>query len=188
MRKASPGIKGIRLACGLPLLFALSAGAVEVSFDGELLDRPCQVDPGSLNQTIYFLTRPVKDFQFPPGKGPEEKFSIRLVDCDTNSVWKTVRLTFTGNSEPEMKELSAYFLRVSGVNQGKLAVGLLDTDGTTPLKLGDSHNAGKGTHIGDRTVSLNFKAFVQATPDALARKTVQPGEYSAVANFELFYE
>ncbi|EHL5408698.1 type 1 fimbrial protein, partial [Salmonella enterica] len=37
-------------------------------------------------------------------------------------------------------------------------------------------------------LQLNFKAFVQATPDAVAKKSVQPGEYTSVANFELFYE
>ncbi|EKO4926373.1 type 1 fimbrial protein, partial [Salmonella enterica] len=120
--------------------------------------------------------------------GPAEKFSIRLVDCDTSSIWKTVKLKFSGNPEPGMKEKSDWFLRVSGENQGKLAVGLLDTDGVTPLKLGDAHNNRQGTQIEGNTVTLNFKAFVQATPDAIAQKSVQPGEYESVANFELFYE
>lgn len=39
----------------------------ECHFDGELLDRPCQIDPGSSNQTVQFLERPVKDFQYAPG-------------------------------------------------------------------------------------------------------------------------
>lgn len=177
-----------RLAGFLPLLLTLSAGAVNVTFDGELLDRPCQIDSASLNQTVQFLERPVKDFQVSPGKGPAEKFSIRLVDCDTSSIWKTVKLKFSGNPEPGMKEKSDWFLRVSGENQGKLAVGLLDTDGVTPLKLGDAHNNRQGTQIEGNTVTLNFKAFVQATPDAIVQKSVQPGEYESVANFELFYE
>ncbi|EKO7872852.1 type 1 fimbrial protein, partial [Salmonella enterica] len=41
-----------RLAGCLPLLLTLSAGAVNVTFDGELLDRPCQIDSASLNQTV----------------------------------------------------------------------------------------------------------------------------------------
>ncbi|WP_407911060.1 fimbrial protein, partial [Escherichia coli] len=176
------------LAGCLPLLFSLSAGAVNVTFDGELFDSPCQIAPDSLNQTVQFMERPVKDFQVSPGKGPAEKFSIRLVDCDTSSIWKTVKLKFSGDNEPGMKEKSDWFLRVSGENQGKLAVGLLDTDGATPLKLGDAHNNRQGTQIEGNTVTLNFKAFVQATPDAIAQKSVQPGEYKSVANFELFYE
>lgn len=188
MNGAISGTGIAQLVGCLPLLLTLSAGAVNVTFDGELLDRPCQIDSGSLNQTVQFLDRSVKDFQVSPGKGPTEKFSIRLVGCDTFSIWKTVKLKFSGDNEPGMKEKSAYFLRVSGENQGKLAIGLLGTDGVTPLKLGDAHNNGQGTQIEGNTVMLNFKAFVQATPDAIAQKSVQPGEYKSVANFELFYE
>lgn len=177
-----------RLAGWLPLLLTLSAGAVNVRFDGELLDRPCQIDSASLNQTVQFLERPVKDFQYAPGRGPAEKFSIRLVDCDTSSIWKTVKLKFSGNKESAMREQSEYFLKVTGVNAGKLAIGILDTDGTTLMKLGEGHNHGQGTRIEGSTVTLDFKAYVQATPDALAQKSVQPGEYQSVANFELFYE
>lgn len=188
MKSVISGTGIVRLSGCLPLLLTLSAGAVNVTFDGELLDRPCQIDSGSLNQTVQFLDRPIKDFQVSPGKGPAEKFSIRLVDCDTSSIWKTVKLKFSGDNEPGMKERSAYFLRVSGGNQGKLAVGLLDTDGVTPLKLGDAHNNRQGTNIEGNIVTMNFKAFVQATPDAIVQKSVQPGEYKSTANFELFYE
>ncbi|ELY3087348.1 type 1 fimbrial protein [Klebsiella aerogenes] len=178
----------IQLAACLPLLFTLSASAVNVTFDGELLDRPCEIEPGSLDQTVQFLERTTKDFQVSPGMGPKEKFSIRLINCDTNSVWKTVKLKFSGDSELGMKERAPYFLRVSGGNQGKLAVGLLDTDGVSPIKLGEVHNHKQGTRIEGNTVVLDFGAFVQATPDAIAQKSVLTGEYSSVANFELFYE
>ncbi len=178
-----------RLVGCLPLLLTLSAGAVNVTFDGELLDRPCQIDSASLNQTVQFLERPVKDFQYAPGRGPAENFSIRLVQCNTATIWKTVKLKFSGDTESGMNEKSAWFLRVSEPEyQGKLAVGLLDTDGVTPLKLGEAHNNSQGTQIEGNAIVLNFKAFVQATPDAIAQKSVQPGKYSSVANFELFYE
>ncbi len=188
MKGVVSGAGVARLGGGGGLLLTFSAGAVNITFDGELLDRPCQIDSGSLNQTVQFLERPVKDFQVSPGKGPAEKFSIRLVDCNTSSIWKTVKLKFSGDNEPGMKEKSGWFLRVSGENQGKLAVGLLDTDGVTPLKLGDAHNNSQGTQIEGNSVTLNFKAFVQATPDALAQKSVIPGSYVSTANFELFYE
>ena len=178
----------VRLAGCLPLLLTLSAGAVNVTFDGELLDRPCQIDSGSLNQTVRFLERPVKDFQYAPGRGPTESFSIRLVQCNTGTVWKTVKLRFSGDKESAMKELADYFLKVTGGNAGKLAIGILDTDGATPVKLGEAHNHGQGTSIDRDTLQFNFKAYVQATPDALAQKSVTPGSYASTANFELFYE
>ncbi|EMY7309429.1 type 1 fimbrial protein [Escherichia coli] len=188
MKDVISGTGVARLAGCLPLLLTLSAGAVNVTFDGELLDRPCQIDPGSLNQTVQFLERPVKDFQYAPGRGPAENFSIRLVQCNTNTIWKTVKLKFTGDKESTMKEQSEYFLKVTGVNAGKLAIGLLDTDGTTLMKLGDAHNHGQGTPVDRDTLQFNFKAYVQATPDALAQKSVTPGSYASTANFELFYE
>ncbi|EJJ1300010.1 type 1 fimbrial protein [Salmonella enterica] len=178
----------IRLTILLSLLFTQQAGALEVSFGGELIDRTCDIAPGNLKQTVRFLERPSEYFHILPGKGSEEEFSIRLNNCDPHSALKTVKLRFSGDNEPGMKERASYFLRVSGINRGKLAVGLLDTDGITPIKLGDMHNHKQGTQIESNTVTLNFKAFVQATPDAIAQKSVEPGEYSSVANFELFYE
>ncbi|ACY85085.1 hypothetical protein ETAE_2250 [Edwardsiella piscicida] len=56
------------------------------------------------------------------------------------------------------------------------------------LKLGDAHNHQQGNRIDENTILLNFKAFVQATPDAVRQKNVSPGDYSSVAGFELFYE
>lgn len=184
-----PSVRNIvRLAGCLPLLLTLSAGAVNITFGGELLDRPCQVDPASDGQTVRFLERPVKDFQYAPGRGPAESFSIRLVQCNTSTIWKTVKLKFSGDRESAMKEQTDYFLKVTGVNTGKLAIGLLDTDGSTLMKLGDAHNRGQGMPINSNTLLFNFKAFVQATPDALAQKSVIPGNYTSTANFELFYE
>lgn len=188
MKKVITCTRAMQLIGALSLLFTISANAVNVTFDGELQDRPCQIDPSSLNQTVEFLERPAKDFQWAPAKSPAEKFSIRLVDCDTNSIWKIVKLKFSGSNEPNMTGRSDYFLRVTGVNQGKLGIGLLDTDGTTLMKLGEAHNNKQGTSITGKTITLNFKAFVQATPDAIAKKSVQPGNYTSVANFELFYE
>lgn len=177
-----------RLAGCLPLLLTLSAGAVNVTFDGELLDRPCEIDSASLNQNVEFMERPAKDFQVSPGKGPAENFSIRLVRCDASVAQKTVKLRFSGDKESAMREQSEYFLKVTGDNAGKLAIGILDTDGTTLMKLGEAHNHGQGTLIDRNTLQFNFKAYVQATPDALARKSVTPGSYASTANFELFYE
>lgn len=188
MRGIFSGTGIVCLAGCLPLLFSLSAGAVNVTFDGELFDSPCQIVPDSLNQTVQFMERPVKDFQYAPGRGPAEGFSIRLLRCDTNAIRKTVKLTFSGNRESGMKERADYFLKVTGPDAGKLAVGLLDTDGVTPVKLGEVHNHGQGTSIDRDTLQLNFKAYVQATPDALAQKSVTPGGYESTANFELFYE
>ncbi|EBG4357936.1 type 1 fimbrial protein [Salmonella enterica subsp. enterica] len=162
--------------------------AVTVNFDGELLDRPCQVAPESLQQEVTFLERPARDFWTAPARSPVEKFSIRLMECDTTSIWKVVRLKFTGTPETNMAGQADYYLKVTGDNVGRLGIGLLDTDGRTPLKLGEFQNGGQGTQIDGRDVVLTFGAFVQATPDAVAQKSVEPGQYTSAANFELTYE
>lgn len=188
MKGVISGTGMARLVGCLPLLLTLSAGAVNVTFDGELLDSPCQIESGSDSLTVEFLERPVKDFQYAPGRGPAEDFSIRLVQCNTSIAQKTVKLTFSGNKESAMEELSDYFLQVNGVNAGKLAIGILDTDGSTLMKLGEAHNHGQGTPVDKETLQLNFKAYVQATPDALAQKSVIPGDYTSTAYFGLSYE
>ena len=168
---------------------AFSAKAVDISFNGDLTDYPCKIDTGSDSQTVYFLTYPVKNFYISPGSTPLQKFSIRLRDCDANSSWKTVKFRFTGNHEPQMKEKSDYFLSVTGSgNEGKLAVGLLDTDGKTLLKLDDYNNNLNGTPLIDGNMDFDFFAFVKATPDAILNKIVQPGAYESLVRFELVYE
>ncbi|WP_050490197.1 fimbrial protein [Escherichia coli] len=169
--------------------FAFSAKAVDISFKGDLTDYPCKIDTSSDNQTVHFLKYPVKNFHISPGNAPPQKFSIRLRDCDASSSWKIVKFRFSGNKESQMKERSDYFLSVTGSgNEGKLAIGLLDTDGKTPLKLGEDHNHSNGTPLIDGSMNFDFFAFTQATPDAISNKSVQPGEYKSLAKFELTYE
>ncbi|MDQ9159045.1 fimbrial protein [Citrobacter portucalensis] len=185
MKKMTLGIAVLHLIGS----FAFSAKAVDISFKGDLTDYPCKIDTGSDNQTVHFLKYPVKNFHINPGNTPPQKFSIRLRDCDANSSWKIVKFRFSGNKESQMKERSDYFLSVTGSgNEGKLAIGLLDTDGKTPLKLGESHNHSNGTPLTDGSMNFNFFAFTQATPDAISNKSVQPGEYESLVKFELTYE
>lgn len=178
----------IPVAGGLSLLFVLSAGAVTVSFNGKLLNNPCQIAPESLNQIVQFRARPEHDFHHAPGRGEVERFSIRLINCNIKTLQKTVKLAFTGTREGNMPGQEDYFLKVSGINEGKLAIGILDTDGETPLKLGEVHNRGQGTRIDRDTLQLDFKAYVQATPEAIAKKSVMAGTYESTAQFNLTYE
>lgn len=163
--------------------------AVDVEFTGELLDHPCQIATESLNQTLIFKERPIVDFRTVPGRSPVEHFAITLTDCDAHSIWKLVKVKFSGIKEAEMGAESDYFLAMgAGGNQGKLAIGLLDTDGATPLKLGEAHNSSKGTMLDSGSMVLKFGAFVQATPGAIKNNSVVAGEYNSTVNFELFYE
>lgn len=71
------------------------------------------------------------------------------------------------------------------MNAGRLAIQLVDADGQTPLALGDAHRAGNGDVISAEAVTFNFSAYAQAMPEALAERSVQAGDYSAIAIFEI---
>lgn len=181
------GYIAVWLSAFLTLGVPLTTEAVQVNFDGELINLPCRLAPESTSLNISFPDRPVQVFQTSPARTPMQNINIRLMECDVNSVIKTVKLKFNGEKETAMKGQSDYFIRVSGINRGKLAVGLLDTTGR-PLKLGVAHNDNRGTAITSTILTLNFKAFIQATPDAIAQRAVAAGAYQAVASFELSYE
>lgn len=174
------------------LIFALLTAVVhpvsglasELGFKGNMLDRPCQVAAESLQQEVVFKTRPAKDFWYSPGYSPAESFSVKLVNCHPSTMGKVVHLTFGGVSEPALPG----YLQVGGVNRGRLGIGILDTDGETLLPLGGSHNKGNGTEVTRESVTLTYRARVQATPEAIRNRSVEPGDYDALATFELHYQ
>lgn len=160
-----------------------AADPVSLGFKGNLLDRPCQVAPESVSQDVVFFDTPARQFWFWPGKTYNEKFSVKLVNCHATTMGKVVKLIFRGQEETALPG----YLKVSGVNSGRLGIGIVDTDGSTLLKLGQVHNLGAGDTVTTSTVTLNFMAYVQATPQAITQKSVVPGDYVATATFELSY-
>jgi minor pilin subunit PapK len=169
---------------GGSLLYQGNVSASEMNFTGELIDRPCRVAPSSLFSNVEFFDIAALTFNNPPGKGYEESFKINLEDCHPDTIGKVVTLTFTGSEELQLPG----YLETIGANPGRLAIGIIDTDGKTLLPLGEPHNGGAGDVVTGSTLTLPFKAFVQSTPDALAQKAVVPGPYYAVATFELEYK
>lgn len=161
----------------------VSGYASELEFKGNLLDRPCQIDPSSVAQDVTFRETAIPLYHVWPGKSYKEKFQIKLVNCHATTMGKVVELTFKGAEEPKLPG----YLQVSGVNSGRLGIGIIDTDGGSLLKLNQVQNGGLGNKVEKDSVTLNFKAFVQATPEAIKDKSVQAGDYSATATFELLY-
>lgn len=172
---------GILLTMMSPVTVNAAGG---LDFKGNLLDRPCQIDPSSVAQDVSFRETATPLYHVWPGKNYEEKFQIKLVNCHATTMGKVVQLTFKGTGEPKLPG----YLQVSGVNSGKLGIGIIDTDGSSLLKLGQVQSGGQGNKVETNSVTLNFKAFVQATSEAIANRTVQPGDYSATATFELLYK
>lgn len=164
------------------------AYAVSLEFVGELVDSPCQVLPSDLTQTINFLERSAKDFWQLPGKGETQDINIKLSNCEASMFGKVVSVSFSGLTESAMGEKEPFFLAVApGPLQGKLAIGILSSDGITPIKIGAVNQDRKGTKVDRKNLLLNFKAYVQATPGAIASRSITEGDYSAVVKFYLNY-
>lgn len=172
---------GILLAVMSPVTVNAAGG---LDFKGNLLDRPCQIDPSSAAQDVTFMDTATRLYHVWPGKSYEEKFQIKLVNCHATTMGKVVELTFKGAEEPKLPG----YLQVSGVNSGKLGIGIIDTDGSSLLKLNQVQNGGQGNEVEKDSVTLKFKAFVQATSEAITNKSVQPGDYASTATFELLYK
>ncbi|EPR9734714.1 fimbrial protein [Enterobacter bugandensis] len=185
-------MRGMWLCTGLVLLQALvilvlflvlNTARADVTFQGNLLDRPCRVDPATGTQDVVFLETSQKTFNTYPGRGYTEDFQIRLINCYAMTIGKIVQLTFLGAEEAKLPG----YLAVSGINAGNLGIGLIDTDGSRMLKLNHIHNNGTGDQVTGTELTLKFGAFVQSTPDAMAGRRVVAGNYSATATFELNY-
>ncbi|HDC1420161.1 TPA: type 1 fimbrial protein [Salmonella enterica] len=161
-----------------------AADPVSLGFKGNLLDRPCQIDPSSVSQDVLFFETATPLYHKWPGRSYEERFAVKLINCHASTMGKVVKLVFRGNAEPSLPG----FLSVSGVNAGRLGIGIVDTDGSSLLKLGDVHHLGAGDVVTASTVTLNFRAYVQATAEAITQKSVRPGDYMATATFELNYQ
>ncbi|HCR3451291.1 TPA: type 1 fimbrial protein [Citrobacter werkmanii] len=178
-------MRGIVMGCLMVMVAGASLPACAgVDLMGTLLDRPCQVDPVSSSQEVEFLDTAVPLFRVAPGQSYRKSFVIRLINCHATTLGKTVKLVFSGQAEPALPG----HLAVTGVNRGALGIGIVDTDGNTLLKPGEVHNLGAGDTVAGNSVTLNFRAYVQATPQAIVQKSVQPGDYSSTATFALNYE
>lgn len=168
---------------GFSMLSLTPRAIADVEFSGNLLDRPCQIDPASASQDIEFLETTIQQFQSLPGKSPGKNFTIKLNNCRSDSLYKVVRVNFSGETEPDLPGA----LKVSGVNSGKLAIQLADALSGDLINLAEVNNSSAGTLLEQDTLLLNFNAWVQATPTALAKKTVTAGEYRSVVTFQLSY-
>ena len=171
------------------IFLPIANSTTTMNFDGTLIDTPCKIDQSSLNQSIVFLNSSPRDYWQLPAIRPTEKFTIKLIQCDSKSLWKSVKIKFNGQTEPAMDaEQQKYLSLSSGANKGKLAIGFIDIDGNQRITLGQNHNGGQGTQLNDGTMLLTFNAFVQASPTAIANKSVVSGMYNATVEFEVSYE
>lgn len=149
-----------------------------LSFKGVLIEEACSIRPGDealevelwdvSAKSLYLNTRTV-------GK----PFQIHLEGCDT-SIGDSVTTTFSGSESIALPGLLA-------LDAGSVATGVaigLETPENTPLPL---NTATDKQALNDGSNLIEFKAYVQGEPEALADQSIMAGAFSAVSTFTLSY-
>ncbi|MBL0434251.1 type 1 fimbrial protein [Aeromonas hydrophila] len=178
----------LRLGCLGLLIFPLWVNAAaddlellggELNLHGRIIDQPCVVAPESLEQEVEMGVVDVKQL-YANGAGEQVPFSIRLTNCKPG-IFRMAKVTFTGSKDTQLSGGLAF---TAGIAKGA-GIRLYDVT-QTPLDLG---TPSRGYLLGGSADNeLQFFARVEGHPDALAAKNIQPGDYSAVANFIVAYE
>lgn len=153
----------------------------DLSFTGVVMAYPCSIAPDSERVPVDFGKVSTKSLYI-NGKTVPVPFTINLEDC-TPSVFDSVTVTFSGTANGNLADRLAISATSPG-NAGGVGIGLLEED-DTPVRL---NVATRPAAISDTTLRLNFQAFVEAEPDALANGTLTTGPFTATANYTLNYQ
>ncbi|CAM3830002.1 fimbrial protein [Serratia silvae] len=157
----------------------LAVGENNVRLYGSLVAEPCVIAPGKEEIVLDFGTV-IDKYLYLNTRTIAQPFSIHLAECDL-SLGKTMKITFIGPENPALKGL----LAIDGSSSASgIAIGLETTEGKS-LALNKGSYV-QGLQTGDTIVAL--KAYVQAEPDAITKRSIKRGTFSATATFSLEYE
>ncbi|MFQ0830776.1 fimbrial protein [Serratia fonticola] len=153
--------------------------AYNVRLHGALVAEPCVIAPGNENVLLEFGTV-IDKYLYANERTHGQAFAIRLTECDL-SLGKTVKVTFSGTENPRLKGL----LAIDGGSQASgIAIGMETPQGEKlPL-----NKLGPGSRLVDGNNTLTVHAYVQGEPEALAKRSIERGPFSAIATFNLEYE
>ena len=173
-----PRFLNTALIAGL-LALSCAAQADNVRLHGALVAEPCVIAPGDENVRLDFGTV-IDKYLYANERTHGQAFDIRLGEC-VLSLGKTVKVTFSGTENQSLKGL----LAIEGSSQASgIAIGM-ETQGGQPLPL---NKAGEGYRLVAGNNTLTVLAYVQGEPEAIARRTIERGPFSAIATFRLEYE
>lgn len=155
--------------------FGVPTNSTHVSLEGNILDTPCSIDPGSRDQTISMGSTPVGVIAR-DGAGQAIPFSIQLKDCvlarfdHRLSDWQGVQVIFSGISDGH-----DFFVR--GSAEG-VALRILDADGVVAVP----GNPLPPSQLMEGNRALHFRMQLVSN-----HKPLKKGEYHAVIQFGLNY-
>ncbi|CAI1634953.1 fimbrial protein [Serratia ficaria] len=175
------------LAFGASSMMAQAAnqGSGSVTFTGEIIDAPCSIAPGNIDQTIPLGQ--ISNLSLKDGRESEVKqpFKIVLEDC-TSATAQMVHTTFTG----EAGGADGKDMKMVGLGSGSTAKG-------ASIVITDDHNANAVVELGTKTAGqvikagatgadLEYHAFLKGNGGSL--NTITPGAFTSVVNFALSYQ
>lgn len=162
--------------------YAADQGHGKVNFKGSIIDTPCNVHPDSVDQTVD-LGQISNRALAKSGKSELRQFTIKLENCDFGSPAAKNKVTTTFNGAV-VAGTNSKLLNISGSAAGA-GVGIQTYQGedvvmgkpTTGVEL-----AGNGDN------ELKFAGFLQGLSSNDVDVPVVPGDFTAVANFQLAYQ
>ncbi|WP_249216246.1 fimbrial protein [Providencia rettgeri] len=170
---------GMLLGCVSGALQAESSNTI--TYSGTLVALPCTVEPAYENLWVDFGTNlNAQDFYRGRGEYSDREFVFELKDCDT-SLGNAITATFSGDATPEG------LLRLdSGSQASGIVIGLETLSGQPLLIAGQP--VGAKTPLSEGDVTIRLRAYLQATPEALANRNIEPGRFWATLTYQLQYE
>ncbi|EHO4509661.1 type 1 fimbrial protein [Salmonella enterica] len=166
---------------------ANSDGSIDVRFRGTLSAGACVLDPVSENIDIPFPDVAGKFFHLYE-KGPERRFQLRLTECDLG---RTVKVQFsgTGATAPGLEGTLKLTSPQAGL-ENELGIQLTEYVDGQPKNLVLSGGSVSGTtkDLTQTTEILTFGAWLKPSTAVRNGGSVTPGEYRAVATFDLIYD
>lgn len=158
---------------------AVQAAEDNLYFSGTLVNEPCVLAVEDELITLDFKSVIDKELYL-NGRTRGHPIELHLKNCDQDVGKRMVSITFNGNESSEPPGLLV--LRSASV-QG-LLVGL-ETPGGMALPLNKTHRM-RELVSGDNLI--NFNAYLQGEPEALAKRSLGLGDFEASLTFALSYE
>ena len=164
-----------------------SDGSIDVRFRGTLSAGACVLDPVSEKIDIPFPDVAGKFFHLYE-KGPERRFQLRLTECDLG---RSVKVQFSGigATAPGLEGTLKLTSPQSGL-ENDLGIQLAEYVDSQPKNLVLSGGSVRGAtkELTQTTEILTFGAWLKPSTAVRNGGSVTPGEYRAVATFDLIYD
>jgi type 1 fimbria pilin len=158
---------------------AVQAAEDNLYFSGTLVNEPCVLDERDELIKLDFESVIDKELYL-NGRTKGRPIVLRLKNCDLDVGKRMVSITFSGIESSEPPGL----LVLQSTTVRGLMIGLETTTGAA-LPLNKTHTMGE---LAAGYNALNFNAYLQCGPEALANRTLGKGEFEASLTFALSYE